>query len=383
MASDLFDHIEEGPILEARAKRLESCRVSMLNNGLEGILVTSDAQLAWLIGYAGIGLERPTILVMTKDATPVLLVPLLEAPRVREDNALFNLLAYGETEDPLQKAHEILGGATKVAISDDAPSIFLLRLMNKESKRVFSSASVIFKNLRAVKDELEISFLTSAGQAADRVANLLVSGEIELLGKSEREVSKTISELLISYGNDEVGFAIVAAGENGASPHHEAGDRIIRETDQVVCDFGGKLATPFLPRYCSDITRTVFLSEPRGKLKEIYELVAEAQEAAFLKCALGVNCEEIDFAARSVIEAAGYGQYFIHRTGHGIGVEYHEDPYIIQGNTTKLLPGHSFSIEPGIYIPGEFGVRIEDIVIMTPTGPKRVTEASRDITVVQ
>jgi len=355
----------------------------MTDRAVDGLFITSDAELSWLIGYQGIGLERPTILLMTKDAQPVLLVPLLERARVDHDETLFDLCSYGETENPIEKAYHLLGTVRKTAISDDAPGSFLLELLTYDRDLLFSLTSALFKELRSVKDDLEIQLLTLAGQAADKVAEALLAGEIELLGKSEKQVSKVISDMLISFGNDEVGFAIVASGVNGASPHHEAGDRIITAKDQVVCDFGGKLANPILPRYCSDMTRTVFLSEPTGKMREVYEVVAKAQQSAFERCEVGVSCHEIDFAARSVIEEAGYGQYFIHRTGHGIGVQYHEDPYIVAGNQTKLTYGHAFSIEPGIYIPGEFGVRIEDIIIMTKDGAKSITDASRAITVVR
>jgi len=185
-----------------------------------------------------------------------------------------------------------------------------------------------------------------------------------LVGRSEAEVSTDLSERMIAEGHQKVNFAIVAAGENAASPHHNAGSRLIGENEIVLCDFGGTMNG-----YCSDITRCVFTGEIASDVAEAYEVLQRAQAASVASAIVGTPCEDIDSTARNLIAEAGYGEYFVHRTGHGIGLEEHEDPYIVQGNRRPLVAGHAFSIEPGIYVPGKWGMRLEDIVVATDSGP--------------
>jgi Xaa-Pro aminopeptidase len=218
--------------------------------------------------------------------------------------------------------------------------------------------------LREVKDEAEIAALCAAGQAADAVSVSLLGGEIALIGRTERDVSREIADRLIAAGHGHVGNPIVASGPNSASPHHTAGDRTISAGEPVVCDFGGSLSLGSGGGYWSDTTRTVCTGTPSEELKEVYEVVRDANQQALSAVHAGVPCQEIDRAARGAIEAAGYGKFFIHRTGHGIGMDGHEDPYIIEGNASLLKAGNAFSIEPGIYLPGRMGVRIEDIVLL-------------------
>src|SRR5690606_15857823 len=183
-------------------------------------------------------------------------------------------------------------------------------------------------------------------------------------------VSADRSARIIAEGHQKVNFAIVAAGANAASPHHHAGSRVIGEDEIVLCDFGGTM-----DGYCSDITRCVFTGEVAGDVAEAYEVLHEAQQAAFRSATVGTPCEEVDRTARTIIADAGYGEFFVHRTGHGIGLEEHEDPYIVEGNSLPLAAGHAFSIEPGIYVPGKWGMRLEDIVVATQTGPLAMNQA--------
>jgi Xaa-Pro aminopeptidase len=230
--------------------------------------------------------------------------------------------------------------------------------------------------LRKVKTQSEIEALQRAGAAADRVATQLHAGLIPLVGRTEAQVSADISARLLEEGHDVVNFAIVAAGENAASPHHHPGARVIRDGEIVLCDFGGTMAD-----YCSDITRCVHLGTPPQEILEAYAVLQEAQAASVASAQVGATCESVDEAARRVITEAGFGEYFVHRTGHGIGMEAHEDPYIVAGNTEALLAGHAFSIEPGIYIPGRFGMRLEDIVVATNQGPLAMNLVSHDLVV--
>jgi Xaa-Pro aminopeptidase len=231
--------------------------------------------------------------------------------------------------------------------------------------------------LRAIKDAAEVEALAKAAAAADRVAAALLGGGIDLVECTEREVSAEITRLLLEEGNEKVNFAIVGSGPNSASPHHEPTERLIQPGEPVVCDFGGTL-----DGYCSDITRTVFTGEPSRELAKLYGVVAEAQAAGVVAAQVGELCSGVDGAARRVIDEAGFGEYFVHRTGHGIGLEEHEDPYMFAGNSTPITAGHAFSVEPGIYVPDRYGVRIEDIVVATMRGPRPLNLVDHALTVV-
>jgi Xaa-Pro aminopeptidase len=224
--------------------------------------------------------------------------------------------------------------------------------------------------LRAVKDAAEVASLARAGAAADRVATQLQSGEIALVGRTEAEVSADIGRRLLAEGHHKVNFAIVAAGANAASPHHEPGSTVIERDQVVLCDFGGTMHDDDGVGYCSDITRCVWTGDVPAEFAELYEVLFAAQAAGVAAADVGTRCEQVDATARAYISAAGLGEYFVHRTGHGIGVEAHEDPYIVAGNDELLVAGHAFSIEPGIYVPGRWGARLEDIVVATDDGPR-------------
>ena len=228
--------------------------------------------------------------------------------------------------------------------------------------------------LRIAKDAAEIAALAAAGAAADSVAAQLQRGEIALVGRTEAQVSADISARLIETGHDVVNFAIVAAGENAASPHHHPGSRVIARGDIVLCDFGGTMAG-----YCSDITRCVYTGTPTAEVAEAYAVLLEAQAAGVAAGVVGAACHDVDRAARRVITDAGYGEYFIHRTGHGIGMEAHEDPYMVEGNTLPIAPGHAFSVEPGIYVAGRWGMRLEDIVVATDAGPDAMNRVDHSL----
>jgi Xaa-Pro aminopeptidase len=210
------------------------------------------------------------------------------------------------------------------------------------------------------------------------VAAQLLAGEIPLVGRSELEVSRDIGERLVAAGHERVNFAIVASGPNAASPHHDAGARIIAENESVVCDFGGSL-----DGYCSDITRTVFTGEPPEEFAELYAVLEAAQSDAVAAARAGTPCEDVDAVARGAINAGGYGEYFVHRTGHGIGLEEHEDPYLVGGNKEPLVAGNAFSVEPGIYVPGRWGARIEDIVVTTTSGPEPLNRTDHALAIVE
>jgi D-alanyl-D-alanine dipeptidase len=331
-------------------------------------------------------LERLTLLVVPPPGSgeqPTLLVPALEAPRVNPVPEVFSIRAWAETEDPVALAASLVkqgcsASAPVVAISDRAWAMFLIRLEVELAGASWRPASTVMAPLRAIKDEFEVEALATAAAAADRVAAALLGGEIPLIGRTERQVSAEITRRLLEEGNERVNFAIVASGPNSASPHHEASGRAIQRAEPVVCDFGGTL-----DGYCSDITRTVFTGPPSKEMAKVYGVVAEAQAAGVLSAQVGELCSGVDGAARRVITRAGYGEYFLHRTGHGIGLEEHEDPYMVAGNSTPVTSGHVFSVEPGIYMEGRFGVRIEDIVAAAMRGPRPLNQADHALTVVE
>jgi Xaa-Pro aminopeptidase len=288
---------------------------------------------------------------------------------------VFALRPWRETEDPVAIVAGLCGRATVAAISDRTWARFLLGLTDALPSTRFVAASSVLGPLRAVKDPHEIAALQAAATAVDVIAQNL--RDRPFAQRTEASVSREIVDALLEHGHERANFAIVASGPNAASPHHEPGARVITRGDTVVCDFGGTMHG-----YCSDITRTYVVGEPSAEIAAAYGVLRDAQERAVQAAVTGVTCEAVDAAARDVIAAAGYGDYFVHRTGHGIGLEEHEDPYIVSGNTEPLAPGHAFSVEPGIYVPGRFGFRIEDIVVATAEGPRRLNVAPRDLAVV-
>jgi Xaa-Pro dipeptidase len=255
-------------------------------------------------------------------------------------------------------------------------SRFLVDLLVHRPNAKYVRSVTVMEALRSRKDAAEVAALVAAGAAADRVAAQLHAGEIPMVGRTEAEVSADISARLIAEGHQKVNFAIVAAGENAASPHHHAGDRVIQYGEIVLCDFGGTMNG-----YCSDITRCVHIGEVPQDIADAYAVLLRAQAAGVNAGVVGSSCENVDAVTRAIIDDAGYGEYFVHRTGHGIGMEEHEDPYMVSGNTTPIAAGHAYSVEPGIYVPGKWGMRLEDIVVATDSGPMAVNNANHHLVV--
>ena len=381
--------------------------------GVDVLLLSLGADLPWLTGYHAMPLERLTMLVFPLDGEATLVVPKLEAPRVEEQPEVFGVRPFAEEEDPVALVASLVAGGGErascaptsggahsaggshaagvsylaggthsaggphIAISDRTWATFLLGLEKHLPQARWTVSSQVTGPLRAIKDAAEINALAAASAAADRVATQLLAGDIPLVGRTEKAVSDDISRRLIAEGHQAVNFAIVGSGPNSASPHHEPGDRIIGKREAVVCDFGGTM-----DGYCSDTTRTVFTGDPTEEFAELYSLLETAQANGVAAAKVGERCESVDDACRSYIDAGGMGEWFIHRTGHGIGLEEHEDPYIAAGNNTPLVAGHAFSVEPGIYIPGRYGARIEDIVVATELGPRALNKSDHSLHVV-
>ena len=345
----------------AFAARRERASKALRERGIAALLLSPGSDLAYLSGYRIFGSERLTCLVLTADGGATLVVPTLESPRAKHAAPDIAQLTWEETEDPFAKTASLVGARGDVAVADQMWALFTLRLQKALPGRGFALASTITRELRMRKDRFELDALREVSAEADRAYEKVLS--CEFTGKHEREVGAQLATLLKQEGHDEVTFTIVASGPNGASPHHETGERRIASGDAIVLDFGGNREW-----YCSDITRTVHVGTPDAETVKVHDAVRRAQEAGYAAAKTGATAESVDAASRKVIEDAGYGKYFIHRTGHGIGLDGHEHPYLVRGNRETLEPGMAFSIEPGIYLPGRFGVRIEDIAIIGSAG---------------
>ena len=340
--------------------------------------------LPWLVGYEAMAQERLTMLVVPAEGEASLVIPRFEVPRVAQHGGLFNLRPWGETEDPLEIVANLMKGATTVAIGDQTWSRFTIGLQHKLDGANWRNAGAVTGPLRAVKDEIEVEALQRAADGVDEVARALRAGEIPLIGRTEAEVSAELSRRIIEQGHAKVNFAIVASGPNAASPHHHASDRVIEAGEVVLCDFGGVTAEPHgIPGYCSDITRCVYTGEPPAEFSEMYDRLAESQQIGVNAATVGTPASAVDEAARSHLAEADMDQWFIHRLGHGIGVEGHEDPYLVEGNDVPLVAGNAFSIEPGFYVPDRWGARIEDIVVATSEGPRSLNRVDHDLAVVE
>jgi Xaa-Pro aminopeptidase len=363
------------------AERLARAGKELADRGVDALLLGPSADLCYLTGYDAPPLERLTLLVVPAQGEPRLVVPALEAPLAREHlgDLDVEVTPWDETGDPVGLVRAALDragvAAGRLGVGDRLWSAFLLRLEDRLPGAEFLAASAVTRALRMVKDAAEVEALAAAAAAIDRVVDGL--GDLRWAGRTEQQVARELDRAIRDAGHDETCFVIVGSGPNGASPHHAAGQRVIQPRDPVVVDIGGRLGG-----YCSDTTRTLVVGEPPAGFAALYAVLQDAQEAGCQAVAPGVAAAAVDAACRERIAAAGHGEHFLHRTGHGIGLEEHEDPYIVDGNDEPLTAGMTFSIEPGIYLPGRFGARIEDIVVCTEAGARRLNTTARDLRVV-
>ena len=358
------------------AHRMARVRAGMADRGVDVLLLSTGADLPWLTGYEALETERLTMLVLPREGDAILVVPRLEAARVLEQPDAFSIVAWDETDDPVEIVAQLAGAPETAAVGDHTWARFLLDLQRALPRTSFRRAGEVTGPLRMVKDPAEIDALRAAARAVDAIVGDMRARPFG--GRIEADVHRELVERMLDAGHERANFAIVGSGPNGASPHHEAGFRVIEPGDVVVCDFGGSMR-----HYCSDITRLFVVGEPTTEVRDTYAVLVDAQEQAVQSARIGTPGEDVDATARRVIADAGFGDRFIHRTGHGIGVETHEEPYIVAGNRAALDAGNVFSIEPGIYLPGRFGLRLEDIVVATPDGPERLNQAPRDLAVVE
>ena len=360
------------------AARMARVVADGLAAGVDGVLVTPGPDLVWLTGYQPTAItERLTLLVLTTDREPTLLLPTLERPDAEraDGTGATTVVDWLDGADPYAAASALLRPDGRYAISDSAWAMHLLALQTGLPHTTYDSMTTRLPMLRAVKDANELARLEAAGAAADATYEQILG--VRFSGRKETDVAADLADLLREHGHEQVDFTVVGSGPNGANPHHEAGDRTIEVGDCVVLDFGGLMLG-----YGSDTSRTVCVGEPSDDIREVHEVVRVAQQAGVDAVRPGVACQEVDRAARAVITDAGYGEQFIHRTGHGIGTTTHEPPYMIEGEEQPLVPGMCFSVEPGIYLAVRFGVRIEDIVTVTDTGGRRLNNTDRSLQIV-
>jgi Xaa-Pro aminopeptidase len=345
--------------------------------GLGALLLTPGPDLRYVTGYDAQQLERLTCLALPADGDPFLVVPRLELPAAQASPAGgsgLEMIAWDETDDPYELVARRLGPVSSVGLADRMWAMMVLRFRAALPAARQGLASAALRDLRSRKSPAEVAALREAGAAIDRV-HAAVPGWLRP-GRTELEVAADVAAAISEEGHARTDFVIIASGPNAASPHHEPSGRVLRPGDAVVVDIGGTMPSG----YCSDCTRVYAIGSPPAEFTAYYQVLRDAQEAACAAVRPGVTAEAVDAAARTPITAAGYGPQFVHRTGHGIGLETHEDPYIVAGNAEPLAPGMAFSVEPGIY-PGPHGARIEDIVVCTEQGHERLNHVTRELVV--
>jgi Xaa-Pro aminopeptidase len=347
----------------------------MHRDEVDAILLPPSSDFYYVTGLPTKPSERFTAFILLSEGAPTLILPQFELAGLGPDiRQTVSCRGWEETDDPFLLAARILGKANaRVAVGSQMWTTFLLSLQERLVEAHWVSAADVMSTMRMTKDDREIHLLMEAQSLAGDALSALLERGFE--GKTERQVAAHLTAIRLEVGLDPVGSAgIIGSGPNGASPHHMNSDRPIKKGDAVLVDFGGGHQG-----YRADITRTFHVGPATGEFTDVYRCVQAANEAAFSGIRPGVTCESVDRAGREVITAAGYGKYFTHRLGHGIGIDGHEEPYLVQGNKLMLQTNMTVTDEPGIYLPARFGVRIEDVIHVTSKGAERMTHFSREL----
>jgi Xaa-Pro aminopeptidase len=361
--------------MEPYASRWKRARDVMEREGIGALLLTPSSDFYYMTGYPAKPTERFTAFILPLEGDPVLVTPAFELARIgNELRHAAVCRTWEEKESPIKLTAELLDTQHEaIGAGDEMWSVFLLALQDAVPNARWLPSSRVVPPLRMVKDEAELRLLREAQQIAERVLQQLLDHGLE--GKTERQAAQLLTALRQEAGLDPAGSAgTVGGGPNGASPHHINTDRVIHRGDAVVIDFSGAHHG-----YRADITRTPHVGPAPQEFREVYQTVFDANAAAFTAIRPGAPCESVDLAGRRVIADAGYGRYFTHRLGHGLGLDVHEPPYIVEGNSLRLGADMVFTDEPGIYLPDRFGVRIEDVVRVTAVGAERLTNYPREL----
>jgi len=364
--------------MSAFEDRTRRCQRRLAEAGADAAVLFPSTNLFYASGFREEPGERHLFLFVPQEGDPAFVAPEMYDEQIRAASWVGDVRLWADGEDPTELvaalAAEFDLHRGHLLVDDTMWALFTQDLRETFSEATFGLASEVFEELRMRKDETEIEALRRAGRVADRVSVEIRRLGEEAVGTTETELADEIERRLAAAGGEEVAFGTIAgSGPNGAKPHHRHDDREIRRGDPVVLDFGA-----YVDGYPGDQTRTVvFAGDPPERYAAVHETVREAHQAAVEAVEPGVPAEAVDRAAREVIEDAGYGEEFVHRTGHGVGLDVHESPYIVEGNETELEPGMVFSVEPGVYLEGEFGVRIEDLVVVTDDGYERLNDSPR------
>jgi len=355
---------------------MDRLRDHMQADGIDLLLVGPSADLFYLTGFDAHLSERLNLLVVPATGTSSLVVPALESSLVGDARSLVDVHTWADHEDPYTLAASIIGGVEGdvVAVGNQLWSAFLLRLQHHLPGAAWQEAAPLMRALRMIKDEFEIALMAEVSHLTDEAWEEFIDGP-PLTGLTELQALKRLTDLTEKRGISKI-WGLCASGPNAASPHHATGTREIGAGDAVIFDWGGQREG-----YQSDVTRTVFVGEPDDEFRTAYDVVLRANQATLDAVRPGLSLQELDRTARSLITDAGYGDAFIHRVGHGLGLEVHEEPYLVEGNALPLKAGMVFSDEPGIYLEGRFGIRIEDTVVCTTDGGMRLNHATRELTI--
>jgi Xaa-Pro aminopeptidase len=357
-------------IMEIYKRRVERAQKLLASSDYDVMVLFLSSNMRYLSGFYDEPGERMLLFLIPMKGEPIFIVPELYEQQVKEASPFSNMRVWKDSDDPVELLKSTVAdfakGRVQVLVDDGMWASFFLMLREVLPDTQFSLASSVMRSLRMKKSKNEVRFLEKAGAIADAAFEEITGLNIE--GMTELALAASLEEIMLGKGAEKIAFeTLVASGPNSALPHHRAGKRKIDHGDVVVLDYGCRIQG-----YCSDITRTVVCGEASKRVREIYEIVERAQEKAVRVVRPGVEAQEVDRTAREEIARSGYGEQFIHRTGHGIGLDVHEEPYIVSGNAIELQEGMAFSVEPGIYVPGRFGIRIEDIVVVTQSGVTRM-----------
>lgn len=365
-----------GPDPSVYINRVERAQQVLKDEGIHALLLGPSADLTWLTGVDAHLSERLNLLVLPQDGEPRMVVPGLEAPLVAKVTDSVRLITWADQDSPAALAAEAIGAkaGAKIAVGNQLWSAFLLRLQDEIPNATWVEGTPVLRGLRMIKDQFEIDALAKAARLTDQAwEEFIKAGPIS--GLTERQALRKLLDISADQGL-ETPYGIIGSGPNSASPHHSGNDRVITTGDAMVFDWGGKI-----DGYLSDVTRSAHVGDPDDEYRRVYDVVKRANQVMFDTVKPGVPLQELDRAARKLITDEGYGPYFIHRVGHGLGLEVHEEPYLVEGNTLPLEAGMTFSDEPGIYLEGRFGVRIEDTILCTEDGGKRLNNATRELIV--
>ncbi|MEI3614778.1 M24 family metallopeptidase [Pseudogracilibacillus sp. SO30301A] len=357
-------------------KRIYDTQQEMKKNGLEALIIGSSADFSYYFGKHPRPTERFLAIIIPLKGKASLIVPSLDVKNYITYKEEVNIIDWEDSENPIDILVDLLreGDINVIGTNNDLWSVFVYRIKNQNPELVVTEGSSIIARLRLLKTESEINALQKAAEKIDEVWNEFILNTSHIVGKTENQIRAYIMRLMFERGFEEVAWCDVGSGPNSATPLHVGSERKIQKRDPIVIDFAGKYQG-----YCADTCRTIVAKEPEPEFVKIYELVKNAQKSVTENVREGITCSKLDSIARDIISGENYEEYFIHRTGHGIGLDYHEDPYIVKGNNLKLQTGMVFSNEPGIYIPNLWGVRIEDIIALSQSGIKVLNNTNREL----